>query len=297
MKEITIYECLYSSNQKPILAGAQPLHISNQKPERRELQAYVEAYRRRLYLQNDYTGIFSPKFEIKTHVSINDFIRFASSQDGDICHINPFPQISYWSFNVWEQGEIAHPGLSKAAQKILDAVGIDLQISATPRHSASVLAYSNFWIGNIDFWRSYVGQVLVPISNFLDEHPSHPATNNVLEHTNHTDPAPLLPFIVERLYSTWLSTHSFKFSHFPQSAEDIAENYCNNSFERLLFSQMQNLVNTADYNCNFPGELREHMANMCRLFQQHFFDYYAHRKHPHSGQPVREIITRERSKN
>lgn len=286
MSDIVIYECLYSAQQEPSLAGAHPLYIANHNPERRELQAYVEAYKRQLYSLQGYTGVFSPKFELKCHVTLDDFVHFASQQHAATCHINPFPQIAYWSYNVWEQGEIAHPGLTQAAQQLLDAVGIGLQLAATPRHSGHLLAYSNFWVGNTDFWQRYVGQVLVPISDFLDEYPSHPAAIGVLHDTPHTDPAPFLPFIVERLYSTWISTQPLGIASFPQSAQNIVQGYCNNAFERLLFQQMQAGVDAADANGLFPIELRQRMTHMCQLFQQHFFDYYAHRPHPHSGNAV-----------
>lgn len=291
MSDVVIYECLYSAQQAPSLAKAQPLYIANLNPERRELQAYVEVYKRQLYSQQGYTGVFSPKFELKCQVTLDGFVHFASQQHAATCHINPFPQIAYWSYNVWEQGEIAHPGLTQAAQQLLDAVGIGLQLAATPRHSGPLLAYSNFWVGNADFWYRYVGQVLVSISDFLDENPSHPATIGVLQDTSHTDPAPLLPFIVERLYSTWISTQPLGFASYPQSAQNIVQSYCNNAFERLLFKQMQAAVDAADAAGNFPTELRQRMMHMCQLFQQHFFDYYANRPHPHTNAPVQECVT------
>lgn len=284
--DIVIYECLYSDEQAPSLVGAQPLYIANHNPERRELQAYVEAYKRQLYSQQGYTGVFSPKFELKCHVTLDEFIHFASQQHAETCHINPFPQIAYWSYNVWEQGEIAHPGLTLAAQQLLNAVGIGLQLANCPRHNGHLLAYSNFWVGNADFWHRYVGQVLVPISDFLDEHPSHPAANGVLHDTPHTAPAPLLPFIVERLYSTWISTQPLDFACYALSAQGVYKIYCNNEFERLLFKQMQVAVDAADANGIFPIELRQRMTHMCQLFQQHFFDYYANKPHPHSGKAV-----------
>jgi len=286
MSEVVIYECLYSADQEPSLAGAQPLYISNKNPERRELQAYIEVYKRRLYSQKGYTGVFSPKFELKCRVTLHDFAQFAARQRVTTCHINPFPQIAYWSYNVWEQGEIAHNGLTHAAQQLLDAVGIDLQLVNTPRHSSRLLAYSNFWVGNADFWYRYVGQVLVPISNFLDRLPNHQAAIEVLQNTLHTDSAPFLPFVVERLYSTWVSTQSLDFASYPQSAQDIEQDYCNNAFERLLFQQMRAPIDAADTTGHFSSELRQHINYMCRLFQQHFFDYYEHRVHPHSGRFV-----------
>ncbi|HQU08106.1 MAG TPA: hypothetical protein PK539_03590 [Candidatus Paceibacterota bacterium] len=264
-----------------------PLRIANQYPERRELQAYVDVYKRKLYSAHGLTGIFSPKFELKCRVSLEHFKQFCLQQeDIESCHINPFPQIAYWSYNVWEQGEIAHPGLKDAAQQLLNAVGINIDIASTPRHSPKFLAYSNFWVGSAQFWRDYVGKVLVPISDFLDEHPNHPAVVGVLKDTTHTDHAPFLPFVVERLYSTWLSQRNLGFSSYEFSQEIIETNLCNNQFERLLFCQMRADIDLADVTGRYSPELRQRVTHMCQIFQQHFFDYYASRPHPHSGKPI-----------
>ena len=79
-------------------------------------------YRQGIYKKQKFTGLFSPKFRLKSKISGQDFLDFATAhQEADVCLLNPFPQLAYFSFNVWMQGEHAHPGLTERAQALLDA--------------------------------------------------------------------------------------------------------------------------------------------------------------------------------
>lgn len=291
MLNVKIFECIYSSAQQSKLNGATRLYLSNDHPERRELQAYVEIYKQKLFYNADLTGVFSPKFEIKCMIPLSEFVGFCEVLYlPKVCHINPFPYLSYWSFNVWEQGELAHPGLKNVAQFLLDSVGIDLNIFEVPRQDKNVQAYCNFWIGNQDFWNQYVGTVLVPISDFMDQNPLHPAVIAILRDTNHTDRATFLPFMIERLYSTWLASRSVDFVSYNFLNDFVIDRLCLTDFNRLLYKQMKRMVDEADFRGEFPIELRKRMSDMCELYQQHIFDYFATRPHPHTGRVLSRIL-------
>ena len=281
-----IYECLYAKDQALSDPFLTPLPIANEHPEWRELQAFLEIYRRGDWRQHDFTGMFSPKFALKTHIGVDRFLGFvAENADADVCLINPFPQISYWSYNVWMQGEHAHPGLGTATQAVLDAVGIPWQLREVPRHGPGLLAYGNFWVARPAFWQAYVGEVLQPIADFLLREPSHQAALGILSATRHTDAAPFLPFMIERLLSTYLSLNAqWRVAAYPLQSD--VQRYCQNAFERLLQQQLCDEVDEADARQDFPPSLIAHMNKQCALFQQHFFDYYQHHVHPHSGKTV-----------
>lgn len=290
---LRIFECLHAENQTISDAQVLPLYITNDFPERRELQGYVEIYQKKLYLNSDKCGLFSSKFSLKTHLTINDFLQFSEQHsDADVCLINPFPQLRYWSYNVWHQGEYAHPSLLEKSQMLLDAAGIDINLYDIPRHGSDLLAYSNFWIASPDFWEAYVGGVLLPISEFLDQNPLNPAVAAILHDTNHTNAAPFLPFMIERLFSSFLSINrEWKIASYHASPEAILSKYCLNDFERLLVKQMREKVDIADHSGFFSETLKHRMNDMCALFQQHFYDYYAHRPHPHTGHIVTKLAT------
>lgn len=283
-KSVAIYEPLYAQDQALADPEFIPLvRAENARAEWREFGILVDMYRNKVHLRHDFTGLFSPKFNLKAKISGARFLEFVRTQaNADVCFINPFPQIAYWSYNVWMQGEHAHPGLTRAAQELIDACKLGWKLGETPRHDCRYLAYSNFWVGSQQFWERYVGGVLVPIAEFLESEPTHVAARNVMEETSHTDPAPFLPFIVERLFSTFVSTHADTNTvAYPLTHEQI-KGYCNNDFERLLLDRMRTRIDAADSSHAFGSDLIEQMDTVCALWQQHFFDYYALRPHPHT---------------
>lgn len=285
-KSIQIYEVLYSKGQRPTSKDVIPLAIDNSNPEWRELQAYMDIYSQGYWKNSSFTGVFSPKFNLKVKISLSEFLRFVKDNiKSDVCFINPFPQMSYWSFNVWMQGEYAHPGLTKSTQDLLNAVGIPWDISKVPRHDSRVLSYSNFWVASPHIWDAYVGGILKPIAQFLSSEPDHPASKQALKSTSHTKPAPYLPFIIERLFSTFLTMdQEVSFSSYPFDMKDIVQKYCINEFEQLLVRGMEKEINFSDGEKKYSSDLIMKMNLLTSLHQQHHFDYYKSHKHPHTGQ-------------
>ena len=285
---IGIFEPLYELNQSLSEPAFLPLvRETNLRPEWREFQILIDIYRAGKYLEHDYTGVFSPKFNLKCKISGKQFLEFVHAQAGkDVYFINPFPQIPYYSFNVWMEGEYAHRGIGSATQGLLDACGLDVDISSTPRHGPDVLAYANFWVGSREFWRQYVGGLLIPIAEFLENNPTHPATVCVMQETTHTDPAPYLPFIIERLFSTYLSAHpESKIGAYQIDGEEIL-NYCVSDYERLLYKNMVSQVQSAEASGLFSPELISQMDMLSALRQQHIFELFSVKPHPHSCKPI-----------
>ena len=103
------------------------------------------------------------------------------------------------------QGEHFHAGITGRAQALLDASGLAWKLESIPRHNHSNLCYCNFWVATPRFWDDYVGGVLNKIATFLESNPDDPVAKSVMEQTQYDDPLPFLPFIVERLLTTYLS--------------------------------------------------------------------------------------------
>lgn len=283
---ITIYEPLYLEGQvlsEPLFVPFE--HKANAKyADWREFRIYVDMYRQGKHRVADRCGMFSPKFQLKTRTSAQTFLDFCQQhEDVDVCFINPFPQLPYYSYNIWMQAEANHPGITECAQNLLDASGIAIDLAAQPRHSHDVLAYSNFWVGSEKFWDLYVGGVLEKIAVFLDQQPDHPAARGVLTETYHTDPAPFLPFIIERMFTVFLSV--------TPSASSVAYrldplDYCLSERERNLVQQMMPVVDEADAKRFFSPELREHMWDLCISGNAKAKEYFATHPHPHTGRTI-----------
>ncbi|MBV1730985.1 MAG: hypothetical protein KUA38_01935 [Hydrogenophaga sp.] len=280
---IAIYEPLWQPGQKLMENAFLPLPIlDNSSAAWREFRIFVDFYRRGEHLKSGMTGIFSPKFRRKTKVSGSAFIEFVQQHsDADVCMINPFPMLPYYSYNVWMQGEIIHPGLVQRAQSLLDAAGIGWDLSLTPRHNQNNLLYSNFWVGTPAFWELYVGGVLNPIACFIEDHPESEVVRSVLQETSYLVAAPFLPFIVERLFSTYLSLHpEVRVVPYPMG-ENAALDYCLTDFQRTIVSHMIPLVKKADALQCYPVELIEKQRLFCKLAKKYNDVYFSVNKHPH----------------
>jgi|SRR5579863_84384 len=283
---IAIYEPLYLSGQELVEPAFLPFRMeSNTHADWREFSILVEMYRRDLHRQQRLTGLFSPKFKLKTGTEGAQFIDFVrANTDADVCFINPFPQLAYISFNVWMQGEESHPGLISRAQALLDVTGVKLRINDVPRHGPDLLCYCNFWVGTEQFWDDYVGGVLVPIAEYLENNPDDATSRAVLDQTTHTDPAPFLPFIIERLFSSYLSRPGNQIKSRGFLIDPMQS--CLNEFERDIVHFRRSEIDNADRTGVFSDALKSNMALICRLWQSYNHAYYEGNPHPHSGKPL-----------
>ncbi|MBN3808174.1 hypothetical protein [Paraburkholderia sp. Ac-20347] len=282
---IKIFEPLYRPGQTLTEPLFSPLVLAdNSWAHWREFRILVDFYRQGSF-RNLHTGIFSPKFSAKTRVSAQRFLDFCVAHaDADVCLINPFPQIAMYSYNVWMQGEANHPGLTESAQALLDECGLGWDLSAVPRHGKDMLCYSNFWVGSERFWEAYVGGVLNRIAVHIENNPQAPGVIAATRDTWHTDAAPFLPFIVERLFSTFLSLNT----SLTVAAFDLpdVESYCLTDYERELVSGMQPVIERAEAAGRYPSDLVETQALLCRLYVRYAREHFAVNTHPHSGKTV-----------
>lgn len=281
---LTIYEPQYQEGQILSEPSFTSLHVKNTHPAWREFRILVD-FHRNGEQRGRRAGIFSPKFGLKTKVPANDFIAFCVDHgEAEVCLINPFPQIACYSYNVWMQGEIAHPGLTEVAQGLLNASGIGWDLSKTPRHDVHTLCYSNFWVGSERFWDEYVGDVLGRIASFLESERDDPVTKRVMRGTQHTDEAPFLPFIVERLFSTYLSLHP-ELTVAAYDTGDVLQ-YCLTDVERDIVSYMGPIVSEADASGRFSDALKNQMRLMSSICHRYGLAHFAANAHPHSGKTV-----------
>jgi len=285
-KGIGIYEPIYLKSQSLSSESAIPyVHSSNKQFSRwREFRIHVEMYRSRLFKEHWLTGLFSPKFRLKTKITIEEFIRFCTDNcDSDVIFINPFPQLAYFSFNIWMQAEANHPGIVDVSRRLLLDAGVDLEINTTERHNNKILAYSSFWCGNSVFWNSYVGTVLNPLATFIEKNPDAASVTAAMKDTFHTDHAPYLPFITERLFTTFLAqSEGIRICNYPLDPV----HYCFNKKEADLFWSMREQVDKSDMLRNYSASLKQSMKAICDLAVNDAKEYFKTHPHPHTGKSI-----------
>lgn len=281
-RTVDIYEPQWRAGQALEAAGFLPLPLpDNRHADWREFRILVDFWRRGDHRKADMTGIFSPKFQLKSGLSGARFLSFAQQQErADVCIVNVFPGTPYFAYNVWSQGEGVHPGLTGRAQDLLDAAGIGWDLSATPRHNRSNLCFGNFWVATPRVWDAYVGGVLDPVARYLEHHPDAAVARAVLEPTTYLVAAPFLPFIAERLFSTFLSHHP-ELVVAPMDSDTEASAGVLTEFRQRVLAHLRDRVDAADAAGHFPEELKREMVLFSGLMGLYHTLYYRVHLHPH----------------
>lgn len=206
MLDIAIYEIHFEKDQYLSDPKFIPHSVENLQPEWREFRHIIDFYRSGSHLKHDLTGLFSRKFGLKLKISGAEFLDFAQCAcPVDVVFINPFPQVESIYYNVWEQGETWHPGLMNMANRLLAGSGFDIDVKKIVHQTSAELSFSNFWVGSPEFWELYVGGFLDPIAKFIESGVDENLNNEINQNTYHTSDCGFIPFIVERLFSTFLS--------------------------------------------------------------------------------------------
>lgn len=275
----TIYEPLYADGQElqnPDFIG---LRVSNERPDWREFGILVQMYRDGLHRNSRITGLLSPKFSRKTGLSGASFLNYIETNpSADVYTANPWAYAHVIHFNIWEQGEDSHPGLIKAAQALLNAALVPYEIAEQPRHAKDVLTFCNYWAACEAFWDEYVGGILLPIAEFLEANPSSPVTRNILDYTWHNTPAPFLPFMIERMFTTHLSgNRKWRIAAWQRDPMESAFT----PMQRELIDLLEPDVKRADEEGVFSPELRR-LLKMATVADRVFTtQYYALTPHPY----------------
>lgn len=281
MSDIAIYEILYGQNHSLTDASFTGYDVNNYQPEWREFRHLIDFYRTGGYLKHDLSGLFSPKFSLKTKILGCEFLEFCQkNSSADVIFINPFPQIEYIYFNAWEQGECWHPGLINAANTLLYNAGFDVDVSSIKRQTSSELLFSNFWVGNQSFWNQYIGDFLNPIALYLESESGRMLSQHLNKPTYHSTDCGYLPFIIERLFSTFLSLNSN--INFKGMLVKQIDPYFIHPFEKRAVEIGKELASQ----CKDDTELRLALNRLSKVTTRVGKRYFSKNIHPHTKSKI-----------
>lgn len=173
---------------------------------------------------NTFYGFLSPNFQNKTGYKssyIYDFIdKFGARFDCALFSIR-WDQLAFFK-NPFEQGECAHPGILKSAQKFLDSIQMNIDLTEFITYSQTSV-FSNYIIAKPIYWTKWL-----ELANKFYEYAA--LNPDVLKLTNHRDKKiPLKVFIQERLSSLILANCPLKVATPDQSLSGpIIETYFHN---------------------------------------------------------------------
>jgi hypothetical protein len=205
---IRIFQIYYNEQTKAAIDPAfEPLDNSrNERPDWFEywpIRSYLDQHA----LDDDtYYGFFSPKFSSKTAMSGSDVKTFVANAGGaDVVTFSPFPEQACFYRNVFEQGEIAHPGLLDAATAFFAASGISLDVRQLVMDTRNTV-YANYFVAKGTFWRRW--NDLFRQCFEYSENAASPLHDRLCRATSHDKPSQMKIFLMERIPSVLLATMS-----------------------------------------------------------------------------------------
>ncbi len=262
-----MFQNFYAPGQEKKLDPAFVPHdgTRNARTDYREVALFVRMYHAGQHKAADYTGIVSPKFGEKTRISGADFLRFVERNPGyDVYFINPYPINAYYSFNVWEHGEICHAGLIAVAQDLFDRAGIQCDLATLGRNSHATLLYCNYWLGNERFWDRFI-DLNLRLLRAVESLPPRARERLFALDPEYPDQVPILPFVFERVFSTLLLLDSsLKGCAYPLSRDYILQSGAGAPDEPVIGASFMDIVDEIDRR----GEYNERDMAIFRSLQQ-----------------------------
>jgi hypothetical protein len=176
-----------------------------------ESGVFKREFEQKTHLRSAYTGFVSWKFEGKTCIAAHDFLALSKEQPGrDVYFLNPFPELVGKFKNIWIQGAESHPGLLMLAQRIFDHVGVDVSLLDMENDELNTL-YCNYWYGSQKFWAEFM-RFCSPFYELFDDKSSK-FYAEIRASAKYHGGGTLIPFFMERLFSTFLVLRSDITSH------------------------------------------------------------------------------------
>jgi hypothetical protein len=262
---VSVYQIMYSDK---VVGTFDPAFIKydcrhNPEPQKREIAHMLRFYDEGAWRQSgsEHFGLVSPKFSVKTGIKGKNFIDWVDANPGyDVYFVNPFPQLCYWHFNVWTNGEFWHHGLCDMANKLFVSAGLSIRVEDLPRNTASSLLYSNYWVGNEKFWRIFMTFVR-KLASAVDDLDME-ERRKLFELAPHYAPATYFPFVFERLFSTFLVLNQeFTCLHYGYGRDEIL-NKCENDMERFIIREWADMIDNWDDSGRNDEEYRKLFANL-----------------------------------
>lgn len=225
-QEDKIFQIYFRADQKANLAAE---FIAYFKPENEEIEwreYWTFAKNQETAIaSNGLTGYLSWKFEKKSGVAPNKFLRFIADNPGfDVYFINPFPLDSLLFDNVWDHGAYYHPGLKDFSAELLKKARYEVDIRKL-MNTPDQTAYSNYWVGNSKFWKAYMN-FTQPAVNYMRTNLTPSESEYLYSLADKVSNCSHIPFVIERLFTTLLVAHpEIKFAAYEYDAEDLKNRY------------------------------------------------------------------------
>jgi hypothetical protein len=203
---VRIHQIYYADDQRAVL---DPAFIpydnrANLCPEWREYHVFRTEWLAGRCGVGDVTGFLSWKFGAKTGISGRWFVEFIERNPAaDVWFVHPHRVEPRPFTSIWQQAEVHHPGIIGLTQRILDAVGVAVDLASLEQPREQIL-FCNYWAGTRRFWDEYMA-FCEPVYRHILEGLAPADRPLAWSRADREIDAPYVPFIMERLFSTLLA--------------------------------------------------------------------------------------------
>jgi len=234
---IRILQIYYDAHTRGLVdPGFEPLdNSSNERPDWYEYWP-IRTFLRSATLEDaDYYGFLSPRFAEKTRLTgrrVREFVGRAGA--ADVVTFSPFPEHSACFLNLFEQGELFHPGLAAIAARFCASLDPDLRLDRLVTHSRNAVL-ANYFVARPRFWRHW-NEVLEHCFT-LAETPDSPLRSELDSTTLHHGQAKprMKVFLMERVASLLLATSTaYAVASFPPFEMAFSHPYFSRVFSEVI---------------------------------------------------------------
>lgn len=205
MTKVNIYQIFYDDDTKAKLdPGFTPLdNTENLRPDWYEYLPIRECFLKQDLDDNDYFGVFSPKFFDKTGMSSADVHQALGTTNADVVSFSPWYAHICLHKNIFIQAESCHPGAMMICKEVFAKLGLTLNLENCVMSSEQAI-FCNYFVAKVSLWRAWL-QMAEKIYYLSEDRSSKIGTKlrQVTAYNNVTG-APMKIFILERLMSAIL---------------------------------------------------------------------------------------------
>lgn len=156
-------------------------------------------------MQEDrFYGFFSPKFRAKTGLGAAAVVQQVQQHgdSADVLLFSPFPTQIACYLNIFEQGEVSHPGFMQTCSEALQAIGRPAPLPQLVMDCRQTV-FSNYFVARPAFWREWLAWTEPLFA--LCEDPESAIGARLQAATAYTGSVQLKVFLIERIASLLLT--------------------------------------------------------------------------------------------
>lgn len=206
---VHLYQIQYDEKTKPKEDSGFKIFDVRKNPEflKRETAHLVRFYDEVVSQggDNDFYGLFSPRFGEKTGLVAKNVKDFVDDNSGvDVFLFNPYPMLVNRHVNVLQHGEWMHPGLLRLASQMFIAAGINFDPTFEFKNTVENTIYCNYWVAKKSFFDVFI-PFIKSNDKAIEDMPSE-MRDQYFSDVKYYTKACYYPFLFERLISFFLAS-------------------------------------------------------------------------------------------